>query len=49
MSPSHWSDAASHDREQEGRLRVLQHLEGNWLARMALALHRRRLRRAERR
>jgi hypothetical protein len=49
MSPSHWTDAASHDREQEGRLRVLQHLEGNWLARMALALHRRRLRRAERR
>jgi hypothetical protein len=49
MSPSYWTNAASQDRELEGRVQVLKHLERNWLARLALAIHRRRLRRAERR
>lgn len=46
MPPSYWTNAASYDREREGDLQVLQHLQGNWLARIVLAIVRWRARRA---
>jgi hypothetical protein len=46
ISKSHWTDTAFRDREREGNLQVLQHLGGrNWLARVVLALYKRRWRR----
>jgi hypothetical protein len=45
MSPSQWTDTAFRDRELEGKVRVLQHLERNWVARIVLAWHGWRLRR----
>jgi hypothetical protein len=49
ISPVHWTDTAFRDRGLDGRIRVLQHLERYWLVRVALAVLRWRLRRAERR
>ena len=43
---SYWTDESARDRSLQGRIEALQHLERNWLARIVLALLRRRLRRA---
>lgn len=39
MGPSYWTNVASQDREVEGSIQVLRHLEPNWLARLVLAVH----------
>lgn len=45
MPASYWSDEAARDRSLRGRIEALQHLERNWVARIVLALLKRRLRR----
>lgn len=42
---SYWTDEAARDRSLQGRIEALQHLERNWVARIGLALLKRRLRR----
>jgi hypothetical protein len=40
----YWTDAAFRDRGLQGRIEALQHLERNWIARIVLALLKRRSR-----
>jgi hypothetical protein len=49
LDRSYYIDAASRERAQEGNLQILQHLGPSWAARLASALVRWRIRRAERR
>jgi hypothetical protein len=48
IAASSWTDAAFHDLEHGGRIQVLRHLQHTWIARLALAVHRWRSRRADR-
>jgi hypothetical protein len=49
ISPTQWTDTAFQERELDGKVRALQHLEPYWFVRVLLAVARWRLRRAERR
>ena len=37
-SSSYWTNVASHERELEGSIQVLRHLEPNWVARIVLTI-----------